>query len=170
MTASGSLTKFIYKPVPVVGKRFHIHTLLRSLLNSSVAEPELELELELEPEPLEQQLFAGAGAKVFLAQLRVCKFLQNVTKTLNLACLSFKLTLKITISLLFTLKNLLMIIYVFTNMNFFVKTIKIVDFFLIIWGKLSELEPEFFTSWSRTKMDLLRNTASSSIIFVKPES
>jgi hypothetical protein len=44
-----------------------------------------------------------------------------------------------------------MIIYVF-------------EFFLIIWGKLSELkpEPEFLTSWSRswnrTKMDRLRNT------------
>jgi hypothetical protein len=39
---------------------------------------------------------------------------------------------------------------------------KIVKFFLItgIWGKLSELEPEpeFLTSWSRTKMDRLRNT------------
>jgi hypothetical protein len=36
---------------------------------ASVAEPE--------PEPVEQQLFAGAGAKVFLARLRsrVCKFL-----------------------------------------------------------------------------------------------
>jgi hypothetical protein len=36
-------------------------------------------ELELEPDPVEQQLFAGAGAKVFLARLRlqsrVCKFL-----------------------------------------------------------------------------------------------
>jgi hypothetical protein len=43
---------------------------------------------------------------------------------------------------------------------------KIVKFFLIIWGKLSELE--FFTSWSRswsrTKMDRLRNTAKGSII------
>jgi hypothetical protein len=30
-----------------------------------------------------------------------------------------------------------------------------------MWGKWSELEPEFFTSWSRsrTKMDRLRNTA-----------
>jgi hypothetical protein len=44
---------------------------------------------------------------------------------------------------------------------------KIFEFFLIIWGKLSELEPEpeFLTSWSqsrswsRTKMDRLRNTA-----------
>jgi hypothetical protein len=38
----------------------------------SVAEPELELE----PEPVEQQLFAGAWAKAFLARLRsrVCKF------------------------------------------------------------------------------------------------
>jgi hypothetical protein len=35
-------------------------------------------------EPVERQLFAGAGAEVFLARLqsRVCKFLQNVTKTL----------------------------------------------------------------------------------------
>jgi hypothetical protein len=33
---------------------------------------------------------------------------------------------------------------------------KIVEFFLIIWGKLSEPEPEFLTS--RTKMDRLRNT------------
>jgi hypothetical protein len=43
---------------------------------------------------------------------------------------------------------------------------KIVEFFLIIWGKLSELEPEpeFLTSWSRswsrTKMDRLRNTGN----------
>jgi hypothetical protein len=42
---------------------------------------------------------------------------------------------------------------------------KIVEFFLIIWGKWSELEPEpeFCTSWSRswsrTNMDRLRNTA-----------
>jgi hypothetical protein len=38
---------------------------------------------------------------------------------------------------------------------------KIVEFFLIIWGKWSEPEPEFLTSWSRsrTKMDRLRNTA-----------
>jgi hypothetical protein len=39
---------------------------------------------------------------------------------------------------------------------------KIVEFFLIIRGKWSELEPEpeFLTSWSRsrTKMDRLRNT------------
>jgi hypothetical protein len=41
---------------------------------------------------------------------------------------------------------------------------KIYEFFLIIWGKLSELEPEpeFLTSWSwsRTKMDRLRNTGN----------
>jgi hypothetical protein len=70
--------------------------------------------------------------------------------------------LKITISLLFTLKNLLMIIYVFKKHEIFLKTIKIVEFFLIIWGKLSELEPEFLTSWSRSwsrkKMERLRNT------------
>jgi hypothetical protein len=80
---------------------------------TSVAEPELEPE----PEPVEQQLFAGAGAKVFLARLwlrsRACKFSSNVTKTLNL------LTLKITISLLFTFKNLLMINYVFKNLKIF---------------------------------------------------
>jgi hypothetical protein len=37
---------------------------------------------------------------------------------------------------------------------------KIVEFFLITGGKLSELEPEpeFLTSWSRAKMDRLRNT------------
>jgi hypothetical protein len=37
---------------------------------------------------------------------------------------------------------------------------KIVEFFLIIWGEWSESEPEFLTSWSRsrTKMDRLRNT------------
>jgi hypothetical protein len=66
--------------------------------------------------------------------------------------------------LLFTLKNLLMINYVFKKHEYFLKTMKIVEFFLIIWGKLSELEPEpeFLTSWaqsrSRTKMDRLRNT------------
>jgi hypothetical protein len=71
--------------------------------------------------------------------------------------------LKITISLLFTLKNLLMIIFVFKKHENFFET---VEFFLIIWGKWSELEPEpeqeFLTSWSRsrsrTKMDRLRNT------------
>jgi hypothetical protein len=61
-----------------------------------------------------------------------------------------------------------MIIYVFEKHEHFLKTIKIVEFFLIIWRKFSELEtepePEFLTScsrsrsWSRTKMDLLRNT------------
>jgi hypothetical protein len=50
---------------------------------------------------------------------------------------------------------------------------KIVEFFLIIWGKWSELElepePEFLASWSRsrswsrTKMDRLRNTAKKHI-------
>jgi hypothetical protein len=36
---------------------------------------------------------------------------------------------------------------------------KIVEFFLIIWEKWSELklEPEFLKSWSRTKIDWLRN-------------
>jgi hypothetical protein len=44
---------------------------------------------------------------------------------------------------------------------------KIVDFFLIIWGKLSKLEPEleflanWSRSWSRTKMDRLRNTVDN---------
>jgi hypothetical protein len=61
----------------------------------------------------------------------------------------------------FTLKNLLMIIYVFKKHEIFLKTMKIVEFFLIIWGKLSELEPKFLTSWSRswsrTKVDRLRN-------------
>jgi hypothetical protein len=60
-----------------------------------------------------------------------------------------------------------MIIHVFKNMAF-LQTMKIVEFFFITWGKLSELEPEpeFLTSWSRrrsrswtrTKMDRLRNT------------
>jgi hypothetical protein len=42
---------------------------------------------------------------------------------------------------------------------------KIVEFFSIIWGTLSELEPEFLTRWSRsrTKMDRLRNTALISV-------
>jgi hypothetical protein len=35
---------------------------------------------------------------------------------------------------------------------------KIIEFFLIIWAKWSELEPEFLTSWSLTKIDRLRNT------------
>jgi hypothetical protein len=57
-----------------------------------------------------------------------------------------------------------MIIYVFKKHANILKTMKIIEFFLIIWGKLSELEPkpEFLTSWSRswsrTKMDRLRNT------------
>jgi hypothetical protein len=59
-----------------------------------------------------------------------------------------------------------MIIYVFKKHEIFLKTMKIVEFFLIIWGKMSELEPEpeFLTSWSRSrswsrkKMDQLRNT------------
>jgi hypothetical protein len=38
---------------------------------------------------------------------------------------------------------------------------KTVEFFLIIWGKWPEPEPEFLTSWSQslTKMDRLCNTA-----------
>jgi hypothetical protein len=42
------------------------------------------------------------------------------------------------------------------------ETMKIFEFFLIIWGKWSKLEPEpkFLTNWSRTKMDRLRNTAN----------
>jgi hypothetical protein len=62
------------------------------------------------------------------------------------------------------LKNLLMIIYVFKKHENYLKTMKIDEFFLIMWGNLSELEPEpgFLTSWSRswsrTKMDRLRNT------------
>jgi hypothetical protein len=35
-----------------------------------------------------------------------------------------------------------MIIYVFKKHEKFFKTMKIVEFFLIIWGKLSELEPD----------------------------
>jgi hypothetical protein len=50
---------------------------------------------------------------------------------------------------------------VFKNMNVF-ETMKIVEFFLFTWEKWSELEPKFLTSWSRswsrTKMDRLRNT------------
>jgi hypothetical protein len=52
--------------------------------------------------------------------------------------------------------------YVFKKHKNLLKTMKIVEFFLTIWGKLSELEPEpeFLISWSRsrTKMDRLRNT------------
>jgi hypothetical protein len=67
-----------------------------------------------------------------------------------------------------------MIIYVFKKHENFLKTVKIVEFFLIIWGKLSELEPEpeFLTSWSRsrswsrTKMDRLRNTAHKYVLGV----
>jgi hypothetical protein len=53
-----------------------------------------------------------------------------------------------------------MIIYVFKKHGILLKTMEIVEFFSIIWGKLSDLEPEpeFLTSWSRTKMDRLRNT------------
>jgi hypothetical protein len=57
-----------------------------------------------------------------------------------------------------------MIIYVFKKHENFLKTMKIIEFFLIIRGKLSELElepePEFLTSWSRsrTKIDRLRNS------------
>jgi hypothetical protein len=35
-----------------------------------------------------------------------------------------------------------MIIYVFKKHETFLKTMKIYEFFLIIWGKLSKLEPE----------------------------
>jgi hypothetical protein len=45
--------------------------------------PESPALVAVETEPVEQQLFAGAGAKVFLARLQIYKFLQNVTKTLN---------------------------------------------------------------------------------------
>jgi hypothetical protein len=55
-------------------RNFQLLTMQQVILNS-VAEPELE--------PVEQQLFAGAGAKVFSARLRVCKFVENVTKPLN---------------------------------------------------------------------------------------
>jgi hypothetical protein len=65
-----------------------------------------------------------------------------------------------------------MIIHVFKKHENFLKTMKIVEFFSIIWGKLSKLEPEpeFLTSWSRswsqTKMDRLRNTAPQSDFFL----
>jgi hypothetical protein len=73
--------------------------------------------------------------------------------------------------LLFSVKNLLMIIYVFKKHEIFLKTMKIVEFFLIIWEKLFELEPEpelltsWSRSWSRTKMDRLRNTELIVIFF-----
>jgi hypothetical protein len=64
-----------------------------------------------------------------------------------------------------------MIIYVFQKHEIFLKTMKIVDFFFIIWGKLSELdsepEQELLTSWSqsrswnKTKLVRLRNTDPS---------
>jgi hypothetical protein len=108
----------------------------------------------------------GAGGAATFCWSRVYKFSKNVTKTQNFSYKSLKLTLKITIWLLFTLENLLMIIYVFKKHEIFLKPMKIVESFLIICGKLSELEPdpEFLTSWSRsrswsgTKMDRLRNT------------
>jgi hypothetical protein len=53
--------------------------------------------------------------------------------------------------MLFTLKNLLMIIYVFKKHEIILKTMIIVEFFWIVWGKLNEPEPH--------KMDRLRNTA-----------
>jgi hypothetical protein len=102
----------------------------------------------LEPEP-----------KFFLARLRLRR---KSYKNHKFFILKFEVDFKITISLLFTLKNLLMIIYVFKKHENFLKTMKIVEFFLMIWGKLSELEQEFLRSWSRswsrTKMDRLRNT------------
>jgi hypothetical protein len=52
--------------------------------------------------------------------------------------------------LLFNLKNLFMIIYVFKKHEIFLKTMKIVEFYLIIWSEL-EPEPEFLTSWSRSR-------------------
>jgi hypothetical protein len=44
-----------------------------------------------------------------------------------------------------------MIIYVFKKHEIFLKTMKIIELFLIIWEKFAELEPEpeFLTSWSR---------------------
>jgi hypothetical protein len=57
---------------------------------------------------------------------------------------------------------MIMMMMVFKKHKNMLKTMKIVEFFLIIWGKWSELEPEpeFLTSWSQspTKMDRLRNT------------
>jgi hypothetical protein len=43
------------------------------------------------PEPVERQLFAGAGAEVFLAWLllRVCNFIKNVTKSSKCVVLKF---------------------------------------------------------------------------------
>jgi hypothetical protein len=64
-----------------------------------------------------------------------------------------------------------MIIYVFKKHEIFLKTMKNVEFFLIIRDKLSVLEPEpeFLTSWcrswSRTKMDRLRNTGAQLFSF-----
>jgi hypothetical protein len=56
----------------------------------------------------------------------------------------------------FTLKNLLMIIYAFKKHENFLKTMKNIEFFFITYmGKWSELElepePEFLTSWSRSR-------------------
>jgi hypothetical protein len=66
-----------------------------------------------------------------------------------------------------------MIIYVFKKHEIFLKTMKIVEVFLIILGKFSELEPEFLTSWSRsmsrTKMDRLCNTGSDSLYISSKE-
>jgi hypothetical protein len=78
-----------------------------------------------EPEPVGLHHFAGAGARPTKFRLwlrsRVCKFTTNVIKTL-------KLSFKITILLLFTLKNLLMIIYVFKKPENFLKTWKSYNF------------------------------------------
>jgi hypothetical protein len=72
-----------------------------------------------EPEPVELQLFAGAGAEVILARLRVCKFLKNVTKTLKF---TYKNHNFIAIYRYFkSLKNLLIFIYVFKKHEIFLK-------------------------------------------------
>jgi hypothetical protein len=66
----------------IYGKRFvctmcGISVMSKHNLRRHVSIPTSVTEPELEPEPVEQQLFAGAGAKVFLARLRsrVYKFL-----------------------------------------------------------------------------------------------
>jgi hypothetical protein len=104
--------------------------------------------------------------------LRVCKIIQNVTKSSKFVIIRFEVEFTSFFSWLFTLKNLLMIIYGLKDMKMFKnrenfrifpkKTRKMVGA-----GAKAGLEPDpkFLKRWSRsqsrTKIDLLRNTDSN---------
>jgi hypothetical protein len=62
---------------------------------------------------VEQQLFAGAGAEVFLTRSRGIKILKYVTKTQNFSILKFEVDFKNHNFVAIYLKEPFLIIYVF---------------------------------------------------------